>query len=37
MTALIQLSHIFGSEGNFESFMAADGPAELWALLNEQE
>lgn len=37
MTALIQLSHIFGSEGIFERFMAADGPAELWALLNERE
>ena len=37
MNALIQLSHIFGGDGVFETFMAAEGPSELFALLNRQE
>ena len=37
MSALIQLSHIFGNESSFERFMSADGPAELWAILKELE
>lgn len=37
MNALIQLSHIFGADGVFETFMSAEGPSGLFSLLNRQE